>query len=134
MFSIVFIACKKETKDRVYATHIFWFDKATSDSLLVNGYGELHLDVPFIELHPGDVYRPSALASDWDSIEPPIKSALLMVRYEMNPGDTISFEYSVDATPPGGNPQNSGFDQLKNSSGQMKLKGGEIIDTKLEWK
>lgn len=127
-------SCKKESEELTQATHIFWFDEITADSLTANGYDELHLDVPFVELHPSDILRRRASVDDWESSEPAIQSTLLMIRYKMEPGDTTSFEYQIAATALGVTPENYGFEKLSSSSGRMPLEGEKIIYTKLEWK
>ncbi len=131
---LLFISCKKESEERILGTHIFWFDKATSDSLIANGYDELHLSITQFEFYPGDEVGFSVLASDWDSTRPAIKNPSLMLRHKMVSGDTTNFEYKIDATPLGVTPQKSGFNRLINSVGRAQLRGGEITYTKLEWK
>ncbi len=130
-----FISCKKEDAADIQGTHIFWFDKSTSDSLLANGFGEIHLDIPNIVLGKSDLYRPVAQAENWYAEAPPISSDVIMVRIFMEPGQLVEHAFQMGITPLGGsNGQAEALKYLVPANGKATFIADSVTYTKLEWK
>lgn len=132
---IAVLSCKKEDTNDVQATHIFWFDKATSDSLVANGFGEVHLEIPDLVLGKSDLYRPVVAAENWSAEAPPISSDVIMVRLFMEQGETANHTYEIGITPLGGsNGQTEALKHLVNANGTATFVADRVSYTQLLWK
>lgn len=134
LLTVVFLApsCKEEEKE-VSGTHIFWFDKSTSDSLTANGYQMMEVSIPFVQLKNQDLLVRQASLTEWDNEQPSFQGAALVLRHSMNVSDTVSLEYFAVPNILGAKADFTAFDRLKNSSGTLQLRGGVTTYTKLEW-
>jgi hypothetical protein len=93
-----FSSCKKE---KVFSRHIFWFNKATSDSLKAAG-AEILESTP-IDYKPGmeDKWYARTDVDYWYTSEPEFDQyGMLCVSVGLDKGETKSFKYNITALRP----------------------------------
>lgn len=94
MVSLIFLtACKKEKEQHVTGTHIFWFDKATSDSLREFDVENLRLSTNSYDWYPGEMISFSTSVEDWTPSAPGENEKLMLLKLFVDAGpDSVGYE------------------------------------------
>ena len=92
---VSFSSCKKEI---VYSHHIFWFNKATSDSLKAKGVETLRSSAIDYKPNIHDKWYSFADADDWYASEPAFDQyGMICLSIELKKNETKSFSYEIIA-------------------------------------
>jgi predicted small secreted protein len=130
---LLFFSCKKE---KTQSYHVFWFDKATSDSLKAAGASFLYSEPDNYELIESDqwVYRTSI--NNWSDAETSGEFGLLFIRVFLGEGETKKVGYKISVGDNNDVPfsdQNYFLQHIPNLKGSVDFKYQNSTRTQLIW-